>query len=293
VGDESVDAGPTGGLMWDGRVDRGRDQILLPLLSPMEMAHDSSARVVEAVSRAPYARDLAALFREGLVARETDALDAIGQALEAYQQTPAEFYPYSSKYDASLEGRAVLTPQERRGLALFEDPAKGNCARCHFSRPGRQGTLPQFTDFSLVAIGVPRNRALTANADPAYFDLGLCGPPRTDLRDRPEYCGRFMTPTLRNAATRQVFFHNGLLHSLREVVEFYVGRDTNPGKWYPGRVNGRVQVFDDLPARYHANVDTEPPFGGRPGDPPALTAAEVDDVVAFIETLTDGYTGGR
>jgi cytochrome c peroxidase len=54
-----------------------------------------------------------------------------------------------------------------------------------------------------------------------------------------------------------------------------------------------VQVFDDLPARYHANVDTEPPFGGRPGDPPALTAAEVDDVVAFIETLTDGYTGGR
>jgi cytochrome c peroxidase len=188
-----------------------------------------------------------------------------------------------------LRGETTLTRRERHGLVLFEDPAKGNCARCHFSEPGRNGTLPQFTDFSLVAIGVPRNPAIATNADPDDYDLGLCGPLRTDLMDRSEYCGRFMTPTLRNAATRQVFFHNGVFHSLRDVVAFYAERDTNPGKWYPRDASGRVRVFDDLPERYRGNVDMEAPFGRRPGARPALTSSEIEDVVAFIETLTDGY----
>jgi cytochrome c peroxidase len=107
--------------------------------------------------------------------------------------------------------------------------------------------------------------------------------------DRSEYCGRFMTPTLRNAATRQVFFHNGAFHNLRDVVAFYTERDTNPGKWYSRDASGLVRVFDDLPERYRGNVDMEPPFGRRPGARPVLTSSEIDDIVAFIETLTDGY----
>jgi cytochrome c peroxidase len=292
-GDESVDAGPTGGLNWDGRVDRGRDQVRIPLFSPFEMASHGPAAVVDAVAHAPYAAELRALFGDDVFTQNEAAMRAIGEAFEAYEQTPEEFYPYSSKYDAVLRGQATLTPQEQRGLDLFEDPAKGNCARCHFSQPGRNRELPQFTDYSLVALGVPRNSAIPANADPGYYDLGLCGPLRTDLAGRAEYCGRFMTPTLRNAATRQVFFHNGVFHSLREVVEFYAERDTNPAKWYPRGPDGRVRTFDDLPARYRANVDMEPPFGRRPGDPPALTPDEIDDVVAFIETLTDGYDPSR
>jgi cytochrome c peroxidase len=292
-GDESVDAGPTGGLNWDGRVDRGRDQVRIPLFSPFEMASHGPAAVVDAVAHAPYAAELRALFGDDVFTQNEAAMRAIGEAFEAYEQTPEEFYPYSSKYDAVLRGQATLTPQEQRGLDLFEDPAKGNCARCHFSQPGRNRELPQFTDYSLVALGVPRNPAIPANADPGYYDLGLCGPLRTDLAGRAEYCGRFMTPTLRNAATRQVFFHNGVFHSLREVVEFYAERDTNPAKWYPRGPDGRVRTFDDLPARYRANVDMEPPFGRRPGDPPALTPDEIDDVVAFIETLTDGYDPSR
>jgi cytochrome c peroxidase len=272
-GDESVDAGPTGGLTWDGRVNRGRDQARIPLLSPDEMANDSIADVVAAVSRAPYARLLP----------KPITFDAIVTALATYEQREADFYPYSSKYDASLRGQVALSAQERRGLALFEDPAKGNCARCHISRRGLNGTLPQFTDYGFIALGVPRNRTLPANADPAYVDLGLCGPIRTDLLGKAAYCGRFMTPTLRNVAMRQTFFHNGVVHSLREAVAFYAQRDTSPEKWYP---HGR---FDDLPAAYHGNVDREPPFGRRPGEPPALTEAEIDDVVAFLETLTDGF----
>ena len=100
------------------------------------------------------------------------------------------------------------------------------------SAPGKDGTPPQFTDYGLVAIGAPRNSRVPANKDPNFFDLGLCGPLRSDLRDRAEYCGRFKTPSLRNVATRQVFFHNGVFHTLRQVMEFYVQRDTNPEKWY-------------------------------------------------------------
>ncbi len=92
-----------------------------------------------------------------MLADPNKAFEAALEVFEVYQQSHAEFYPYSSKYDAYLAGKAELTAQERRGLSLFEDPAKGNCARCHVSAPGKDGTPPQFTDYGLVAIGVPRN----------------------------------------------------------------------------------------------------------------------------------------
>lgn len=138
-------------------------------------------------------------------------------------------------------------------------------------------------------MGVPRNRALAANADPNFFDLGLCGPDRTDLKDRTDYCGRFRTPSLRNVALRKTFFHNGAIHSLEDAVRFYAQRDTQPQKWYPRKADGTVDKFDDLPAQYRANVNMEPPFGGKPGDKPVLSEADVRDIVAFLKTLTDGY----
>jgi len=60
--------------------------------------------------------------------------------------------------------------------------------------------------FGFAAIGVPRNSSIPANADPQYYDLGLCGPLRMDLKERHEYCGLFRTPSLRNVAMRPVFF---------------------------------------------------------------------------------------
>ena len=200
------------------------------------------------------------------------------------------FYPYSSKYDAFLAGRAKLSPSEARGLALFEAPEKGNCASCHISQRANNGAPPEFTDYGLIAIGVPRNRAIPANADPNHFDLGLCGPDRTDFRDRAEYCGLFKTPSLRNVTRRQVFMHNGVFHTLKQVMDFYVERDTDPSKWYPRNPDGTVDKYDDLPAAYHDNVNVDPPFDRKPGDKPALDAAEIDDVIAFLGTLTDGYT---
>jgi cytochrome c peroxidase len=287
--DDSVDNGPTGGLTWDGRVDRGRDQARIPLLSPFEMANRNPAEFAARLRRTAYAGEFRPISGDTVLAEPEAAFKAALEAFETYQQNHAEFYPYSSKYDACLAGKIKLTSQERRGLSLFEDPAKGNCARCHVSAPGKDGTPPQFTDYGLVAIGAPRNTAIPANKDPSYFDLGLCGPLRSDLRDRAEYCGRFKTPSLRNVAARRVFFHNGIFQTLRQVMEFYVQRDTSPEKWYPRDANGSVRKFDDLPAAYHANVDVDPPFGGHPGDRPALSDDEIDDVIAFMRTLTDGF----
>lgn len=202
------------------------------------------------------------------------------EALETFEQEDREFYPYTSKFDSSLAGGATLTASERQGLALFKDPHKGNCASCHTVERGANGTLPQLTDYGFAALGVPRNRAIPANTDPAYFDMGLCGPLRTDLRAKTEHCGMFITPSLRNVATRHAFFHNGVFATLKDAVTFYAERDTNPAKFYPG------EKFDDLPAPYRKNVNTDPPFGGKA----ALSGQEVDDIVAFLQTLTDGYT---
>ncbi|AOI70122.1 cytochrome-c peroxidase [Burkholderia ubonensis] len=286
-GDESVDAGPTGGLTWDGRVDTRDAQARIPLTSPFEMS-SSPAKVAKAVRAAPYVDAFRKAFGDKVLADDQATFDAVLRALDAFQQQPALFDPYTSKYDAYLAGKAQLTPAELRGLQLFNDERKGNCASCHLSQRTLEGGPPQFSDFGLIAIGVPRNRALPVNRDPRFYDLGACGPERTDLKGRSEFCGLFRTPSLRNVATRKTFFHNGVYHSLEDVMRFYVERDIHPEKFYPV-VHGKVQRFDDLPKRYWENINREPPFDRKPGDQPALNEAEIKDVIAFLNTLTDGY----
>ena len=288
-GDESVDNGPTGGLTWDGRADRPRDQARIPLLAANEMANASAAAVVDRIAQSRYAPVLRGLYGNDVFQHPDEAFTAILTALESFQEDSAAFYPYTSKYDFYLRGQAKLTAQELHGLQLFNAEDKGNCASCHISEVRGDGTPPQFTDYGMIALGVPRNPAIPANADPKYFDLGLCGPLRTDFKGRADYCGLFKTPSLRNVALRQSFMHNGFFHSLRQVVEFYVERDTDPAKWYPRAADGSVAQYDDLPKADWANLNTDPPFGGKPGDKPPLDAQEIDDVVAFLKTLTDGY----
>ncbi|WP_436020411.1 cytochrome-c peroxidase [Trinickia sp. LjRoot230] len=286
-GDESVDAGPTGGLTWDGRVDARGAQAAIPLLSSFEM-DSTPARVAAAVRAAPYADAFHAAFGARKLDDDQAVFDAVLEALAAFQEEPARFSPYTSKYDAYLAGRASLTAAELRGLRLFEDERKGNCASCHPSARAKDGSPPLLTDFGLIALGVPRNRVLAANRDPRFFDLGACGPWRTDLAGRDTFCGLFRTPTLRNVATRHAFFHNGIYRSLEDVLRFYVERDIHPERFYRVAA-GRARKFDDLPARYRDNVNTEPPFDRGPGDKPALNEAEIRDVIAFLQTLTDGY----
>ena len=293
-GDDSVDQGPAGGTLWDGRTQSGHEQARVPLLSVFEMANPSADAVVAKVERAPYAGQFRRAFGASVFDARSRAFKAVLLALETFEESPADFYPYSSKYDAYLRNSASLNEAERRGLEAFNDPARGNCARCHPSTV-REGAFPQFTDFGYAALGAPRNPAIPANADPGYHDLGLCGPLRKDLAGRAEYCGLFRTPTLRNVARKRVFLHNGVFHSLEDVVRFYAERDTAPERWYPRSARGAPMKFDDLPDEYRKNVDVEPPFGRRAGEVPALSDADVRDIVAFLNALSDGYpaTAGR
>lgn len=281
---------PSGGLFWDGRASSLADQAGRPFLNPVEMALASKAELAARLAQAPYAAELRSLHGATVLDRPDDALDAVTRALQAFQLESPQFRPFSSKFDAVLRGDATLDAEEARGLTLFNARDKGACQSCHPSARGADGRFPLFTNFGYHALGVPRNPELAANADPAHFDLGLCAREGGDLQARSDLCGFFRTPSLRNVALRQALFHNGRFKTLRDAVAFYARRDTHPEQFYPRAADGTVLRFDDLPPALRGNVPTlEAPYDRRPGDPPVLTDAEIDDVVAFLRTLTDGW----
>jgi len=254
------------------------------------MANTDKADVVAKLSRAAYADEFRTVFGADVFRNTDTAFERLTLALQQFQLEAPAFRPFSSKFDEFLRGKLMLSQQELRGFALFNDPTKGNCAACHPSARGPDGSFPLFTDFTYDNLGIPRNRELAQNADPQFFDLGLCAREGGDLQSRADLCGAFKVPSLRNVALRKRFFHNGRFRTLKEALTFYVQRDTHPEKWYPLSADGTVNKFDDLQPQYRANVNTtEAPYNRRPGDAPALNDAEIDDVIAFLQTLTDGY----
>jgi len=156
-GDASIDNGPTGGLTWDGRVDRGRDQARLPLLSPLEMANDSPAAVVAQVRKSASASLLRQAFGASIFDDNEKAFDGIVQALEAYEQRYTEFYPYSSKYDDYLarqgkaDGAGGARPRalqrsrqgQLRPLPYQRAGSRWHAAAIHRLRPGGSGRAPE------------------------------------------------------------------------------------------------------------------------------------------------------
>ena len=261
---------PTGGLFWDGRADDLAQQAGGPLLNPVEMANTDKAMVVAKVRRAGDAGQVA-------LAPDVDAAFAqLTEAIAAYEQTEG-FHPFTSRFDAYLRGEGDLSPVEARGLALFLDPEKGNCVACHAARTDSRDPRDWlFTDFTYDSLGIPRNAAIPANTDPAHYDLGL----GVRLDDTTLY-GAFRVPGLRDVALTSPYGHNGYFQTLRDVVAFYATRDVTPARWYPDR------PYDDLPAAYAHNVNTdEVPYKSQGGQP-RLSDDEIDAIVAFLEALTD------
>lgn len=285
-----ADGTAVGGFTWDGRADTLADQARRPLLSSNEMANPDVASVVTKLSKAPYAAAFKATFGADIFDNPIVAFDRMVLALERYQREDADFAPFSSKFDAFTAGKTAFNGAESRGLALFNREDKGNCAACHPSTKAANAPGALFTDFTYDSLGVPRNNNIAANADASYFDLGLCGSTRSDLAARNGLCGKFKVPSLRNVALRKRFFHNGQFDSLEQVVRFYVSRDTNASTWYSLDAMGNATGYDDLPVDMKRNVNTtEGPYNRQAGDAPALNESEVQDLVAFLRTLSDGY----
>ena len=295
---ETTDAGaieytPLGGQFWDGRASSLADQAKGPFLNPREMNNADAQSVVTKVRAASYAPLFRAVYGDGALDEPNAAYGHIAEAIAAFEATP-RFHPFSSKFDDYLRGSAQLNAIEARGFSLFQDPEKGNCISCHVGIQGSRS--PQdwlFTDFSYDNLGLPRNTQISDNDDPSAFDLGLCKqaglashvPSGVEVGS---LCGAFKVPTLRNVELTAPYGHNGYFTDLRDVVTFYATRDTNPELWYPIGPGGAVQRFNDLPARYRANVNTtEVPYDRHPGQQPRLNDEEIEAVVAFLMTLTD------
>jgi cytochrome c peroxidase len=308
--------GPGGGFTWDGRAPTLADQAQIPLLAANEMANASAADVVAKLQAGAYADLFKQAFGADAFADTNAAFMSARKALQAYQLEDPDFHPYSSKFDLYAGNKigGNLTPSEARGLKVFSDPTTGNCASCHYQGAGLSGSSALFTDFSYEAISVPRNPEVPANADANYQDIGLCGPLRTDHAAvaGDTFCGMFKAPTLRNVGLRKSFFHNGVMHSLDQVIRFYNTRDTMPEIWYPTiggtakakpdagfpayglittqYVGGTVQKFNDLPPQFLPNIDTQMPMDGRAAhSAPPMSDQNVADLICFLNTLTDGY----
>jgi len=315
------DGGPNGGFFRDGRAATLAAQAVLPFTTSFEMANADASAVIARLRTRPYFADFQALYGSAVLDDPTTALARMGSALAAFEKEDPSFAPFTSKYDWFQKGQAQLTAQEQRGLGLFNNATKGNCSACHPSTSADGATPPMFTDFSYDNLGIPRNPLIPANgaSPPAdtpansddgvqtYYDLGVCGPFREQTLNFFSHCGQFKVPTLRNIAVTAPYFHNGRFTTLKDAIGFYVRRDTNPEEWYPMNPDGTVTKFDDLPAIYGGqfkvtpgvvgsdagylgNVNTsEIPYNRLIGDTPALSVDEIDDVITFLCTLTDGY----
>jgi len=280
-----------GGMFWDGRAtgwtlgDPLAEQAQGPFLNPLEQNNPNAKVVVDRVAKSSYADLFEAAWGPGSLNRKDVPLtyERIARSIAAYERS-AEVNPFTSKFDYYLKEQATLTAQEAEGLALFEGKAK--CSACHLSA-GSNGEPPLFTDFTYDNVGMPKNPM-----NPFYYAPPSVNPERGQWIDpglggflkaagylpeiyEPEW-GKHKVPTLRNVDKRpypefvKAFGHNGFFKSLEEIVHFYNTRDVADAGWPPPEVP--------------QNVNT-----GELGDL-GLTAEEEAALVAFMKTLTDGYT---
>ncbi len=258
-----------GGLFWDGRVNTLAEQAQGPPLNPLEMANPDTQTVAEKLLALSYVNLFTEVYGVDALSDPNTAFKNMADAIEAYEKT-SEVNPFSIKYDQWLKDKAVLSIQELRGLKLFEAEDKGNCAACHPSAISEDGSPPLFTDFTYDNLGTPKNPEnpfylLPTELNPdgfAFVDIGL-GKTVND----PAQNGKFRVPTLRNVAVTPPYMHNGVFKTLFSVVAFYNTRDI--AQWPAPEVPENVNM-DEL---------------GNLG----LTNQEVDDLVAFLKTLTDGW----
>lgn len=278
-----------GGQFWDGRAANLSEQAKGPFLNPLEMNNPSKHNVIQKIRDSDYAGDFEDVYGEGALDDVEMAYDHVADAIAAFEMTD-ELNRFSSKYDKYLAKEVSLTKEEKRGLRLFNNPNKGNCAACHPSTAGPYANEPLFTDFTYDNLGTPSNLGMLGdspelmhyypfyyppiapnfNHDGLYFvDYGLGGALIGGIEINPDEMGKMKVPTLRNVEVTPPYMHNGVFTTLEDVVHFYNTRDLSEAGWPAPEVDLNVNR-DEL-------GDLE------------LTIAEEAAIVAFMKTLTDGY----
>ena len=241
--------------------------------------------------------------------RASATFDQMSQSIAGYEASH-EVTAFSSKFDAVQARKAKLTPQEQEGFDLFRGKAK--CNDCH--RDGGPGEDPLFTDFTASNIGTPANpllpyyaegepdaRGYLANTNGSSFvDLGVGGfianghplsqPSPVDEHWKPlasQNRSRFQVPTLRNVDKRpradfvKAYGHNGYFKSLKEIVHFYNTRDVLP-RCAPSDPREGTACWPAPESTENMNTSKVGNLG--------LSNEEEDALVAFMQTLTDGFS---
>ena len=250
-----------GGLFWDGRANTLAEQASGPLLNHLEM-NTNKELVFMRLQEKDYRKLFKQAYGETALENPEKALQNLAEAVATFEETTA-FSPFTSKFDYYKKGQADLTEQELLGLQLFNDPEKGNCAACHPSEEDKRSGKILFTDFTYDNIGLPANPEIIKLQKGNYKpDLGLGA-----IVKKPEENGKFKVPTLRNVALTAPYFHNGVIRTLEETVQFYNSRDH--GKF------GAPEIPENVNREELGNLK--------------LKDQEVKAIVAFMQTLTDGY----
>ena len=194
-----------------------------------------------------------------------------------------------------------LTDSELVGLAVFNDRA--DCSSCHSLEAGPDG-YPLFTDFGYDNIGVPKNPENPFYAMPAawnpdginWIDVGLgdflknAGYPEEVFAAE---LGKFKVPTLRNVDLRpspdfvKAYGHNGAFKSLEDIVFFYHWRgmmDSVCAGDPPGSGSGLEMMCEMM-----SQMFPPPEVDQNRAVLAMFPRPQVDNIVAFLRTLSDGY----
>ena len=304
-----------GGNFWDGRATGERlgnpaaDQALGPFLNPVEQNNPSKLAVCEQVAASKYADLFEEVWGSGSLDCDTglEAMyDQIGLSIAEYENS-SEVNQFSSKYDAVKAGEAQFSDEEARGLSLFN--GKAVCVACHVMDIIADTDIQDlFTDYTYDNVGTPRNPenpfygmdeellddGTQINPDGIdWIDPGLGG----FLATRPEWdnlagenLGKHKVPTLRNVGKGfgdgfpKAYSHNGYFKSLKSIVHFYNTRDVKKACPDPFTTEKDALKMDCWPApEVPANVNVDE-LGNL-----GLTDEEEDAIVAFMQTLSDGF----
>nr|WP_245797006.1 cytochrome c peroxidase [Haemophilus paracuniculus] len=264
-----------GGQFWDGRANNLAEQAGMPPLDPNEMGLPDKRTLAERLYFNPMYRQLFSQFYGEQVWQSVDSVyAAMEDALAVFQREKKLLAPFDSNYDKFLQGNYRLTEAEERGRALFFDKNRTNCSQCHQSQ-GENSREETFSDYRYYNLGVPSNRKLIAHNKLAddFVDYGLFQNPA--VKSDKQQKGKFRTPTLRNVAVTAPYFHNGVFKELRTVLLF-LDSYNNPKRTLNPETNKRWDQAEFSPTIAHPKLKAKP-----------LTDQEIDDLEAFLKTLTD------
>ncbi len=222
---------------WDGRVKTLEEQVLQPLINPVEMAMPSHDAVVAKIRGIPeYVRR----FQEVFGGPNPVTIENIAKAIAAFERT---LLSGDSPFDRFMAGNPnAISEAARRGWELFK--GKARCITCHEFNP----SSPFFTDFKYHNIGigmkatqnfeplvrqiqqmVQENRLTKEALDRLALTEGFSELGRFLVTRQPKDLGAFKTSPLRDIELTAPYMHDGSLKTLREVIDFYdKGGEPNP-----------------------------------------------------------------